>query len=60
MTPTEIFDSLEKEFAQLQINLQAHIQIKQIFNAMRQNLDSKNGKQLRKKPGPKPKEEKDE
>lgn len=46
MTSAEIIESLEKDFAQLQVNLQAHIQIKQIFNALRQNLDnSQNGKQ---------------
>lgn len=46
MTPAEIIISLEKDFAQLQVNLQAHIQIKQIFMAMKQNMNNpKNGKQ---------------
>lgn len=45
MTPAEIIDSLEKDFAQLQVNLQAHGQIQQIFRAMRQKLaNPKHGK----------------
>lgn len=45
MTPAEILDSLEKDFAQLQVNLQAHGQIQQIFRNMRQNLvNPKKGK----------------
>jgi hypothetical protein len=61
MTPVEIIDSLEKDFAQLQVNLQAHIQIKQIFNAMRQNMaNSNNGKQGGQGVSSIPKEEKKE
>lgn len=61
MTTTEIIDSLEKELAQLQINLQAHIQIKQVLNAMRGDLDnSKNGNKRPKKSSPKVTEQKDE
>lgn len=40
MSPVEVIDLLEKEFAQLQVNLQAHIQIKQILNATRQKIDA--------------------
>lgn len=48
MTPVEIVDSLEKDLGQLQVNLQAHGQIQQIFRNMRQKIDASKNEELKK------------